>query len=143
MIPGTVRALAICIFRNGDRIFVAEYHDSFKGETFYRPLGGAIEFGERSEQTIEREVLEEVGAQVSNLRYVGVVENLFTYNGEKGHEIVLVYDGDFVDKSFYETDSIIGAEDDGTPFKAMWKPLDVFRKGEALLYPNGVLGLIR
>lgn len=143
MKSGIVRALAICIIRNGDKILVGEYHDASKGETFYRPLGGAIEFGEKSEQTVEREIAEEVRAQVENLRYCGVIENLFTYDGEKGHEIVLIYQGDLVDKSLYEKVSILGTEDDGSDLKVVWMPLDFFQKGKAPLYPDGVLGLIR
>lgn len=46
MKPQTIRPLAICVFRHAGRILVAEGTDEVKGETFYRPLGGAIEFGE-------------------------------------------------------------------------------------------------
>ena len=59
-----IRPLAICIFRKNDRILVAEGYDPVKNEHFYRPLGGGIEFGEYSEQTIRRELMEEIGAEV-------------------------------------------------------------------------------
>ena len=49
---GKVRPLAICVFRRGDRILAAEGYDLVKGETFYRPLGGRIEFGEYSHETV-------------------------------------------------------------------------------------------
>ncbi len=143
MIAGQVRPQAICLFRKGNSILVAEGHDPVKGETFYRPLGGAIEFGETSQEAIVREVREEIHAELKNLHYLGVVENIFTYKGEKGHEVVLVYGGEFVDKSFYTINPIDGAEDDGTPFKAVWKPLNNFQKGHTPLYPDGLLELIR
>jgi len=139
-----IRPLAICVFRDGERIFAAEGYDEVKQQCFYRPLGGRIEFGECSEQTIVRELREEIGAEVSDLRYLGTLENIFTFNGEMGHEIVLIYDGKFVDKSIYQREGLEGHEDDdesGT-FRAVWKPLSFFRQGHAPLYPDGLLGLL-
>ena len=92
-----IRPLAICVFRHGGRILVAEAYDPVKQETFYRPLGGGIEFGEFSEQTIHRELLEEIGADVCELKYLGTLENIFVFNGIAGHEIVQVYDGTLKD----------------------------------------------
>jgi hypothetical protein len=46
MKPNTVRPIAIAIIRRGERIFVAEGTDDVTEETFYRPLGGLVEFGE-------------------------------------------------------------------------------------------------
>jgi NADH pyrophosphatase NudC (nudix superfamily) len=59
-----IRPLAICVFRKDGRILVAEGYDPVKDHTFYRPLGGAIEFGETSRQTVSRELMEEIGAEV-------------------------------------------------------------------------------
>lgn len=145
MKPGKLRPLAICVFRRGDRIFAAEGYDEVKRETFYRPLGGRIEFGEYSHQTIARELREEIGAEVANLRYLGTLENIFTYNGKPGHEIVLVYDGEFVDKSIYEREVVMGKEEDEEFYgdmKVVWKSLDFFRRDEAPLYPSGLLEML-
>ena len=137
-----IRPIAICICRDGDRILVAEGHDSKKGETFYRPLGGTIEFGERGEETVRREFREEIEAEVSEIRYLGMLENIFTYEGRGGHEIVLVYDGCLSDRSLYEK-VIIQGDELGTPFKAVWKRLDEFGPGRPPVYPDGLLELIR
>jgi 8-oxo-dGTP pyrophosphatase MutT (NUDIX family) len=137
-----IRSIAICICRDGDRILVAEGHDSKKGETFYRPLGGTIEFGERGEETVRREFREEIGAEVTDVRYLGMLENIFTYEGRGGHEIVLVYDGCLSDRSFYKKD-IIQGDELGTPFKAIWKRLDEFGPGRPPVYPDGLLELMR
>jgi 8-oxo-dGTP pyrophosphatase MutT (NUDIX family) len=143
--PGKVRPLAICVFQHNNRIFVSEGYDEVKRETFYRPLGGRIEFGEYSHQTIVRELREEIGAEVANLRYLGTLENIFTYNGKPGHEIVLVYDGEFVDNSLYEREVVMGNEADEDTFGAMkvvWRSRDFFRRGAAPLYPTGLLELL-
>jgi len=137
-----IRPIAICVFRRNDSLFVFEGHDWVKGETFYRPLGGGIEFGEYGIQATAREIREEIGEEVANLRYLGTLENIFTCNGKPGHEIVQVYEGEFADRRMYERESMEGREDCGTPFKAMWKPLADFQRGHAPLYPDGLLQLL-
>ncbi len=142
MKSGKVRPLAICVFRDKDRILAAEGYDLVKQQTFYRPLGGKIEFGERGAETVVREVMEEIGETVVDVHYIGTLENLFTYQGEQGHEIVLVYDGKLVDESVYRREMIEGAEDDKSLFKAYWKSLAYFRDGNVPLYPDGLLELL-
>ena len=145
MIPPRIRPLAICVFRHKDRILVAEGIDPTKGnQVFYRPLGGGIEFGEYAEQTLIRELREELGAEITNLRYLATLQNIFTFDGQPGHEIVLVYDGEFVDKSLYAHDAIDGVEDDmeHSAFQAIWKPLADFQPGNPPLYPDGLYDLL-
>jgi 8-oxo-dGTP pyrophosphatase MutT (NUDIX family) len=140
--PGKVRPIAICIFQKDDRILVAEGYDRVKQQRFYRPLGGTIEFGEPGDQTIIRELQEELGAKVTDARYLTTLENIFIYQGELGHEIVLVYTGNFADKSIYGTLQLEGREDDGKTFTAMWKSLTDFSDGQTPLYPTGLLALL-
>jgi len=142
MPPNHVRAIAICIIRRGDDIFVAEGYDPLKNETFYRPLGGTIEFGEHGRETVAREMREEISAEVTVGRYLAAVENIFTYNGRTGHEIVLIYEAEFVDKAFYEQECVSAQEDNDSPFRALWKPLAVFRNRQAPLYPDELLELL-
>src|SRR5690349_6932913 len=89
------RPIVICLFRNEGRILADKGVDSVKGQEFYRPLGGMIEFGEHSIDAINREIFEETKQEVRNLKYLGALENIFTYEGKAGHEIVIVYDGEF------------------------------------------------
>jgi 8-oxo-dGTP pyrophosphatase MutT (NUDIX family) len=135
-----IRPLAICVFRNQGRILVAENYDSVKKETFYRPLGGAIEFGESSAETICRELSEEIQAEVDSqsLKYLGTVENIFRYNGERGHEIVLIYDGAFKEPDLYSQAVIQGEDDGGAEIRAVWKNIQDFGEGKAILYPTGL-----
>jgi 8-oxo-dGTP pyrophosphatase MutT (NUDIX family) len=136
-----IRAIAICVFRNGNRILAAEGFDSIKKQTFYRPLGGTIEFGEYSAETVRRELQEEIKAEVADLRYLGLLENVFIYEAEKGHEIVLVYDGRFVDSSLYEK-AIIKGDEFGLPLRAVWVDLDKIGPGTPPLYPQGLADLL-
>ena len=139
-----IRPLAICIFRKNDRILVAEGYDPVKNEHFYRPLGGGIEFGEYSEQTIRRELMEEIGAEVCELKYLGTLENVYVFNGTPGHEIIRIYDGVLKDAELYELPEIIGREMDiDVTFRAVWKPIDEFGAGKSILYPTGLLELLK
>ena len=140
-----IRPLALCVFLHEDRIFVSEGYDKVKDQIFYRPIGGRIEFGERAEETIHRELMEEIKQSVTDLKYIGTLENIFTYEGNPGHEIVLIFTGRFVDESLYAPDTVLqGIEEDVDDllFEAMWKPLDFFRDGNAPLYPTGIIELL-
>ncbi len=99
--PRHIRPIAICVVKRGDSVFVFEGYDSVKNQTFYRPLGGAIEFGELGSDTVTREMREEIGADLVNLRYVAALENIFVLEGHPGHEIVLVYEGDLPSCKFW------------------------------------------
>jgi 8-oxo-dGTP pyrophosphatase MutT (NUDIX family) len=138
-----IRPLVICLFRHNGKILVSEERDPAKDETFYRPLGGGIEFGEHSAEALRREVMEEIGAEVKDLFYLGTLENIFTFNGEPGHEIVQVYDGALVESWLYEQAVILGHEADvNLSMKVIWKSLEEFGSGESILYPEGLLELL-
>jgi 8-oxo-dGTP pyrophosphatase MutT (NUDIX family) len=139
-----IRPLAICVFRSRDRILVMEGYDSIKQEYFYRPLGGGIEFGESGAETICRELMEEIHVEVDrpSLRYLGALENIFTFNGKPGHEIVLIYDGALMDPRLYDQAEIVGIEADGEEFRAVWKNIGEFGGGKSILYPTGLLEML-
>ncbi|RDI39118.1 NUDIX hydrolase [Falsibacillus pallidus] len=138
-----IRPIVICPFKKDDSIVVIEGFDEVTGEYFYRPIGGGIEYGERSSAALEREVLEEIGAQITNVKYLGTIENIFEFNGNLGHEVVFVYDAEFVDKSFYENTSFIGEEDTGHTFKLIWKPISDFTNPKFKLVPDELFDLIK
>ncbi len=141
MKPGKIRAVALCVFLHEGKLLVGEGFDKIKRQSFGRPLGGTIEFGESSRETIVREIREELGAEISYLRFLTTLENIFTYNGDLGHEIVLLYWGEFVDPGYYQRSPIYGIEN-GDPIHAIWVPLSDFKRGLMPLYPNGLLEII-
>lgn len=138
-----VRPIALCVFLNNNRILVFEGHDKVKDETFYRPLGGGIEFGEKAEDTVRREMKEEINVEVGEVRFLGTLENIFTFNGKPCHEIVMIFDGVLTDSGLYEQAVIVGEEANGDVIRAMWKCLDDFESGASTLYPVGLIELIR
>jgi ADP-ribose pyrophosphatase YjhB (NUDIX family) len=135
-----IRAIALAVVRRGDEILVFEGWDETKQETFYRPLGGGIEFGEPAAEAVRRELREELGVELSNVTLLGVLENIFTAFGRPGHEIAFVYSADVVDPAIYTVDDVGRVLDEDSA--VMWQPLTRF-DGEAVMYPPGLLDLVR
>lgn len=88
---GKIRPLALAIITKDNRILANKGYDSKKQEWFYRLPGGGIDFYEKAEDTLKREFKEENGIDVIVNEKLGVIENLFDFNGKKGHEIAIVF----------------------------------------------------
>lgn len=78
------------------KILLTKQHD-----TYHLP-GGGVEFGERFEDTVIREVKEETGIVVTNPRLVDVNTSIFTYYSQETNKnvhnqtVLLFYACDFV-----------------------------------------------
>lgn len=130
------------IVRRGEELLVYEGTDPADDATFYRPLGGGIEFGELGTEALHREFDEELGVSLADPTYVETVENVFTYDGERYHELVRVYEADIVEDWPYDRDRFRFTEPDtGGEHTACWKRPDEFRSGD-VLYPEELLGLL-
>lgn len=138
---GRLRPIALGVIRRHDEILVFEGYDPTKAQSFFRPLGGGINFGERGAEALGRELAEELGADVVEPRYLGTLENLFVYDGRPGHEICLIYEVTFRDRSLYEREQLEGREA-ASSFQAKWKRLSDFQNGDRL-YPEGLIDLLR
>lgn len=138
-----IRPIVVCLFRRDGRILVEIQPDAVKGDWFCRPLGGAIEFGEDSQTALAREIQEELGAEIENVRLLGVLENLFVHEGQPGHEIVFVYDAAFVDKSLYQQETLQAYEHGNhSHFTAQWQSLAQMKEKNIRLVPEGLLALL-
>jgi ADP-ribose pyrophosphatase YjhB (NUDIX family) len=137
-----IRPLAICVFKHDGKILVCEGTDSIKNEIFYRPAGGMIEFQEKAEDALRREIKEETGEAITNMKYLGLLENIFTYEGKPGHEIILVYDAEFMNKDMYQKDAVNITESNNVWCYAYWKSLDEFGDGKLKLYPDNLKQLL-
>lgn len=137
-----IRPLALCIFHHHGKILVNQFHDAVENRTLFRPIGGGIEFGERSVDAIVREVQEELGQSIHDVRLIGTLESLFTYAGKPGHEIVQVYDARFDDADVYQKPWLQGHESDGAPFKALWCDSSSFTATSPLV-PEGLYDMLK
>lgn len=135
-----IRPLSLAIVRRNDDLLVLVGHDPKTKERFHRPLGGGIEFGESGIETVCRELFEELDAELTDVRYLGTLENIFTYDGTAGHEIIQLYEATLADRTLYGREDIVGLEGT-TEIPVRWLPLQLVRDGHEVLYPDGLINL--
>jgi 8-oxo-dGTP pyrophosphatase MutT (NUDIX family) len=131
-----IRSIAICKIEDDGHIFVLEGYDPKKCETFYRPIGGGIEFGELAGEAAVREFREELDTEIELDSTYDVYENIFEFNGTPGHEHVFMLTARFKDRKFYEKRDFVGREKE-TEFVAKWVKITEFIRGDKILYPSG------
>ena len=131
--PSKINVKAFCVFRHETRILVFEGFDTTDNVPYYRPLGGSVEPGETSQEAIKREILEELGEEIENVKLLGVLEEIFTHEGKPGHEVIFIYDAEFVDMRVYDKPSMTAKESDGTLLNVFWKDLDFFNDHHRLV----------
>jgi ADP-ribose pyrophosphatase YjhB (NUDIX family) len=138
-----IRPIALAAVRRGDDLLVYEGVDRVSGRRIYRPLGGGVEFGERAADAVRRELLEELGAELAGVTLLGVLENVFQWEGRPHHEIAFVFAADLADRSFYERDElgrVLDADDE-----VSWQPIARFVRPDPAvpaLLPPGLLALL-
>jgi 8-oxo-dGTP pyrophosphatase MutT (NUDIX family) len=130
-----IRLLALGLIRSGDRTFLSQGYDPVKQQTFYRALGGGVDFGETSYDALKREFQEELQAELTNIQYLGCIENLFIYNGQPGHEIIQLYQCDFVDSKFYQLDQVEFSEGEHKK-TALWLNIEECKSGKLRVVPE-------
>lgn len=130
-----IKVKAMCVLERDGKFIVSKGYDTVKKENFYRILGGHLDFGERAEDGVRREIREELGCEIEKLKFLTVLENIFIYNGEAGHEIIFLYSGELSDKSLYEKQSITIVEPDKT-FEAVWVSKKDIVGNKIRVYPS-------
>lgn len=134
-----IRPIVLGIAIKDNKLLVGEGYDNEKNQTFYRCLGGGIEFLEKSTDALKREFKEEINADIVVKDFLGVFENIFTYTGKNAHEIVFFYSIEIPDKYYKDEYKII----DQTNHVAKWIDISEFKNGEKILYPTGTLKYIK
>ncbi|MFH1841296.1 MAG: NUDIX domain-containing protein [Candidatus Nealsonbacteria bacterium] len=112
------------IIKKGEKILLIKREGSHGAGT-WAPPGGHIDFGESVFNCAKREVKEEIGIKIKNLKAVGITEDLF--KKEKKHYITIWVTSDWKSgkpKKYYREYSEIG----WFSWKKLPKPLSVFLK---------------
>jgi len=62
-----------------------------RNENYFFP-GGHVEFGEKADKALARELKEEIGAVVGKFRFIGTNENFYRQRGMILHEINIIFE---------------------------------------------------
>ncbi len=130
-----IRPIVLGIAKKENKILVSKGYDEVKDEVFYRSIGGGIEFLEDSKEALKREFKEELNIDICVGEFLGIVENIFIYNGKNAHELILFYNVKIKDKDYKEKYHII---DDNCETDAMWIDINKFKNKELKIYPEQV-----
>ena len=85
--------------------------------------GGRAEHGETAEQTIRREMREELATDVDVVRLLWLAENFFDLNGLVYHELALYFLIRFPENSLPLASRAFDRNEAGVPFQFEWHPL--------------------
>jgi len=134
-----IRVKVLAWIENGGCLFVVRMHDCVKGDDYYRPIGGSVEFGETTTAALHREVKEELDTTIYITGEPLVMENIFTCDGINGHEIDYLYPARFIDPMYSARKVFPLVEDNIETFDATWIDLETFLRGDLRLVPEGLL----
>ena len=110
-------------------------------ENHYALIGGRVEIGENSADTVKREIKEELGKDVEITGYISTIENFFEIKNSKYHEIMFVHKIEFTneeDKNIEYTMKNIEGKD---YLKYEWIDLD--KIDEYLLMPSIIKDILK
>ncbi|WP_416840542.1 NUDIX hydrolase [Haloferax sp. DFSO52] len=138
-----IRPVVLGVVWRDDELLVGRGYDPGTDESFWRPLGGGIEFGEHSEEAVCREFDEELGVEVAHTEFITHIENRFTFDGTQYHEIVFLYEADIADETVYEQDVMTGYEEAiDEEFEVRWIPVSSFESRDRTLYPEAIVDVV-
>lgn len=92
-------------------------------EAFWTFPGGRAEIGETSQETLRREMMEELEVEAKIGRLLWIVENFFDYEGKAWHELGLYYLMEIPDRfPFHPTDIVHHIQDGKNALEFKWVP---------------------
>lgn len=133
-----IRAKSMGVVYRGVHVLaspVIESDGTIKG---YRLPGGSIEFQETAATALTREFMEEFAAPLKDVRFLTVLENIFSYRGTPGHELVFIYAAAFADDSLYEKDEFVMLDATGDDQPYIWVDPTALPPGVDI-FPAGTL----
>lgn len=122
------------IIKNKNKILV--HHE--KSKKHVTLIGGRIKSGEDSITALKREILEEIGADTEYVKSSSYVENFFEVKGKKYHEILIVHEMKFCDKSMYQKE-VFESIEEGKKDKLEFFWIDVNNLKDYLFLPQNLL----
>lgn len=139
-----VRHAALCLIRRGDSILVAEIRDAQNGTILHRPPGGGVEPNESPEEAVRREIREELGIVLADVKPLGAIEHTWFWGGREVRErawIFLANASDYAALNAGETPSL--TEADGETFRTLWRGIHESGETRPNLCPAALADLLK
>ena len=133
---GMIHVKVMCVISHNGKTLATKGFDEVKNEKFFRLIGGGVHFCELAKDALKRKIKEELETEIENVSFLQIAENIFTYNGNPGHEIIFIYSADLVRKDLYEKKEITIA--DHPSAIAVWVPIADIVSGDLKLYPSSI-----
>jgi len=134
-----IRPISLGLIEHDGHIFVSRGTDPVTHETFYRFLGGGIEFGETSQAALIREFEEEISAKLVAVEYITCIDNVFEYGGKQRHELIQLFRAKFADSAFYALEDKFQLVEGTLITDAFWLDKSRMLSGECRLVPEHCL----
>ncbi|MEL6471137.1 MAG: NUDIX domain-containing protein [Cyanobacteria bacterium J06623_4] len=134
-----IRAIALGLIEHERHVFVSQGQDPATGETFYRFLGGGIDFGETSQAALLREFEEEIQATLVDVVHITCLDNIFTYNHKPKHELIQLFSAQFADPKFYQLQETFPLVEGKRISQAFWLPIADIVSGQRRLVPESCI----
>lgn len=134
-----IRPIALGLVEHQGHILVSRGEDPKTKQSYYRFLGGGIDFGETSQMALTREFIEEIQAELTEIKYITCLDNIFTLNGKPKHELIQLFRARFVDDSFYQLDEKFPLVEGKRTTQAIWLATQRVLTGECRLVPESCL----
>lgn len=138
-----IRPIALGLIEYKGHVFVSKGRDHLTQATFYRFLGGGIDFGETSQAALVREFVEEIQAELTDIEYLTCLDNIFTLNGKTKHELIQLFRARFVDPAFYQIGETFDLVEGDHIDTAFWLSTAQIRSGECRLVPENCLKYLK
>lgn len=133
----SIRNISVGLPIRSEHVLLLDGFDRVKGEAYHRAIGGGIEFGETAEAALRREFMEELGIGLEEVELLGVVENIFMFEGRQGHEIAHVFAVASAEIDAIALDAELRILDEGSPVR--WISIS---DDQRPVYPSGISALL-
>lgn len=107
----------------------------------YALIGGRVEIGENSADTVKREISEELGKDIEITGYIATIENFFEMKGLKYHEIMFVHKIEFINEEDRKIEHALKNIEGKDYLQYEW--LDLNKIDEYPLYPKAIKDILK
>lgn len=109
----------------------------------YALIGGRVEIGESSANTIKREIKEELWKDIEITGYISTIENFFELKDLKYHEIMFVYKAEFCDEEDKKIEHAMENVEEGGESDIHYEWIDINDLEKCHLKPQKIIDVIK